>query len=115
MGKILFKKYKLIFKHHQDYTLYDICLTGSVTVDDAEAVGAGADFESKDKPPAAKIDADVVTLAVVAREKPVAPVVAAGTSVVLNKKPVLPVPVEELASLVVDVAPNKKPVPPLDD
>ena len=68
----------ILFKHHQVYTLYDICFTGAVTVNDAEVVGAAVDFESKDKPPAKEVDADVVPLAVAAKEKPVVPVVTAG-------------------------------------
>ena len=56
--------------------MYDIGFTGAVTVNDAAVVGAAVDFESKDKPPAKEVDADV-TLVVAARGKPVAPAVAA--------------------------------------
>ena len=93
--------------------MYDICFTGAVTVNDAAVVGAAVDFESKDKPPAKEVDADV-TLVVAARGKPVAPVVAAEAWGVPNEKPVVLVAAEELAWLVVGVAPNEKPVAPLD-
>ena len=57
--------------------MHVIGFTTAVTVNDAAAVGAAVDFESNDKPPAKEVDADDVTLVVVARGKPVAPVVAA--------------------------------------
>ena len=67
-GKILFKKCRFFFKHHKVYTLYDICFTGAVTANDTEGVGATAK----------EVDANVVSLVVVARGKVLAPVVAAG-------------------------------------
>ena len=93
--------------------MYDIGFTGAVTVNDAAVVGVAVDFESNDKPPAKEVDADDVTLAVAARGKPVAPVVAAEAWGVPNEKPVVLVAAEELAWLVVGVAPNEKPVVPL--